>query len=260
MLPTFADLYAMAFSWDSGGEFQSVQYLLEQADIPKSLSIADAGAGTGRFVFPAVACGYQVCAVEPDPNMFRCLQQTILGLDAALRERVIIVNSSFETFDPVQRFSAVIAMTDTLSYVLPETQLNEFLQQVYDCLEPGGVFVLDVGLWSGYSGESRAEQWACMSGAWQITASYTATVAEGGERGRLSRKVETLTFEGSRPGQLVERSQQRETAAFSTAYLFETLSKAGFVYKSAVEPGALTPIELDSHFVKRAFLSFARPS
>ena len=237
MQPTFAELYAMAFAWDPEFEFASVQAILGACDVKPGCVVIDAGAGTGRFLPCLIRRGYQVMAVEPDADMYRVLSSSCsaTGGDNPSHK---LVHSAFENFDAGQSVDAVLAMTDTLSYVVPEGSLDRFIAHATSTLRAGGVFVVDVGTWAGYVGESRHEQWAMEHEGWTAQARFEATVVRTGSDSSLSRKLETLGFEARKSAVAVERTSQRETYAFSHHDLVDRMSKNGLAFMGALEPGS----------------------
>jgi SAM-dependent methyltransferase len=258
MLPTFAQLYAMAFSWDPAFEFQSVNKLFAIHGVENNCVIADVGAGTGRFVGCIVNHGFECYAIEPDLEMFKELEVAIEKLSKESNSRATPVRSLFENFDPSRKLDAIITMTDTLSYVLPESRLSLFLSQAKYSLNSGGVFVIDVAIWANYIGEARSEQWSSEIDGWVINSEYSAYISQLPDRQRMARRLETLTFEARRGEQLVERTRQREIFSFSLEDLMEQLSSHGFRYSEALEPGNLDLIDLRITRPKRAFLCFIK--
>lgn len=108
----FADLYAMAFSWDAEFEFGTVETILRAKGIGAGSTVIDAGAGTGRFVPCLQQGGFRGYAVEQDDAMCRVLRQTIERHGISDFEAVCC---AFEHFTPTQPVDAVVALTDTLS-------------------------------------------------------------------------------------------------------------------------------------------------
>lgn len=256
MHPTFAELYSMAFSWDPDFEFLSVRHLLSIHRIQGPCLIADVGAGTGRFVECITRQGFFCLAIEPDPEMYKVLETTVAGLLESHRSKITLVHTCFEVFDVQQKFSALLAMTDTLSYVLPESRLSSFLSHAKDAIAIGGVLIIDVGLWKTIDGESRMEEWLSETQGWLTTARCSASMSQLQSNGRMARRLETLTFEAKRTGLTVERSQQREILCFSHKELVDFVSSYGFRFSEALEPGSIEPIDFQRGNVKRAFFCF----
>jgi len=147
-------------------------------------------------------------------------------------------NVPLESFSIVHQADVVLAMTDTLSYVMPETRCARFLSTVADLLRPGGVFIADVGVWAGYVGEMRAERWSSESKTgWIVEASFEAELMSQGESMGCLRKVEVLTFEANRPGISTLRSSRQETFAFTHSFLLDLLASHGLLFRGAAIPG-----------------------
>jgi SAM-dependent methyltransferase len=255
--PTYAELYAMAFSWDPEQEFGTVAAMLDQAGLTDGSLVADAGAGTGRFIECLLRRKYRVLAVDPDHDALEVLESRSERL-ARADGQLALVRGPFETFDAGEPIDAVIAMTDTLSYVIPEPRLNQFVAQAAASLRAGGVLIVDAGVWSGYDGESRSEQWSAIYEGWALAASFSASVCrDRGTDGTFARKVETLAFEARRGSQLVDRSRLVETFAFDHAGLVALMGSHGLTSASSAPPGA-TPAPVDRGAGKRLFYSFRK--
>lgn len=253
MSPDFAELYAMAFNWDPEFEFRTVDAFLAETNIAANARVIDAGAGTGRFVPSLVRRGMRVLAVEPDARMLAVLER----LPEVKQGAVATANIPFEAFETAEPVDAVLAMTDTLSYVFPTVRLRHFLRNVAAILRPGGIFVVDVGVWAGYVGESRQERWGSESEGWMITAEYSAHVTEAEESSLFGRRMESLTFQATNPGMSVERSQERETHAFTERSLTNLAQEFGLLLRGRLEPGQQAPAQ-SGKLAKRLFFCFAK--
>jgi predicted O-methyltransferase YrrM len=251
--PTFAELYAEAFSWDPAFEFAAVTALVrEHASPPRNAM--DVGAGTGRFLSSILAIADQCCALEPDSDMYNCLQDTVQGLgeDAARVEPIL---GYLEDVVTAERFDLIVAMTDTVSYVFPESRLRSFFSSAADLLHDDGLLIVDAGMWAGYVGESRAEHWVTRSSGSHLDADFRATVHREAADGMLARKVETLRFELKSPVGVVERVRVQEQFAFSISSLVEAAQMADLTFVATAEPGGAITSEISPR-IKRAFVAF----
>lgn len=233
---TFANLYSMAFDWDVNFEFGTIEALLEAQDISPCGVAIDAGAGTGRFLSCLVKRFSRTYAVEPDPDMFAVMRTNFSGNEET--NNLQLVNVAMESFSIAGSADVIFAMTDTLSYVLPETRCDRFISNVASLLRPGGAFIVDVGTWAGYAGESRMETWNSETeDGWMVTASFQAELSTEGDFGECPRKIETLTFEANRPGTSILRSSRQETLAITHIWLVELLAHHGLVFRGSAMPG-----------------------
>ncbi len=93
----------------------------------------DLGAGTGKAALFLADLGYQVLAVEPDPEGLdrlraRCCQDP----------RIAIIDARFETFDPPKCRAAVSILS---LFFLEKPLLDPFIRNLLEAIEPGGAFV-----------------------------------------------------------------------------------------------------------------------
>lgn len=257
MHPTFAEMYDWAFDWDPEFEFATVDALLRTLRVQPLGIAVDAGCGTGRFL-PCLLKRFQrVYAVEPDPGMFKVLDSH--HMDNSLGGQLLLANVSLESFSMAHQADVVLAMTDTLSYVMPETRCARFLSTVSSLLKPGGVFIADVGVWAGYFGEMRAECWNSeLQNGWLVKASYEAELTLQGDSLGCSRKVEVLTFEANRTGISTLRSSRQETLAFTHAFLLNMLASHGLVFRGAAIPGRSEILANPLPTPKRLMYCFAK--
>ena len=154
---------------------------------------------------------------------------------------------------------AVVAMTDTLSYVLPDERCSRFVANVAAVLRPGGAFLVDAGMWSGYAGESRAEHWTSeVADGWFVRAAFEATISSQSVPGQCPRKVETLLFEANRPSVSIVRSSRQETLAFTHTWLLDMLGAHGLAFRGAAEPGKVEVHTSPLPTAKRLFYSFVK--
>ncbi len=73
---------------------------------PAKTDVLEIGCGTGQATLPLARRGCRVLAVEMGANLARIAQRKLAGF-----EKVEIVNSRFEDWEPARRFDVVLAVT-----------------------------------------------------------------------------------------------------------------------------------------------------
>ncbi len=123
------------------------------ADLPVWQSLLEGGSGplvyigpgTGRRALALAAAGEQIIAVEASPTMAAAFRARLAVSAAALRERVVLVESRIEDAQPAQRCAAVIAPGMLLNYAVTEPACQlAFLRACRAWLDPGGVLALEL--------------------------------------------------------------------------------------------------------------------
>ncbi len=117
-------------------------YLFDQllrGRIRPGMSIFDAGCGGGRNLFYFLREGYDVCAVDPDPDAIRA----VVSLAERLAPRLPAANFRVE---PVERSSFpdevadVVISSAVLHFARDEDQFRAMLEGSWRLVKTGGVF------------------------------------------------------------------------------------------------------------------------
>ncbi|MBW7927504.1 MAG: class I SAM-dependent methyltransferase [Fimbriimonadaceae bacterium] len=115
----------------------------------------DLGAGTGKTSVFLADLGYQVVAVEPDPEGLSRLHARCEG-----DPRITVCEARFEDFDPPKCQAAVSILS---LFFLERSRLDPFLERLLAAIEPGGVFVgqllgpNDTWVADGCAGHTRSD-------------------------------------------------------------------------------------------------------
>ena len=110
--------------------YSSLETLLEQADLPTSGRVLDAGGGTGRVANAIRQHAREVVIADPSLGMLRQADQTQLRLACSNSEALPFSNDSFER----------IIMVDALHHVIDH---GETAREMYRVLKPGGRLVIE---------------------------------------------------------------------------------------------------------------------
>ncbi len=101
-------------------------------------TVAELGCGTGTLAAILAGRGYEVTALDLSPEMLSAAVEKCEGLNVRL---VCQDMSRFILPHPVD---AVISCLDSLNYVIRPTLVQRTFRQVFQALEPGGLFLFDV--------------------------------------------------------------------------------------------------------------------
>lgn len=113
-------------------------YLLDQflkGRLDKSMRILDAGCGYGRNIRTLVAHGYDVTAIDPNPESIAELQ---LAFPAAADR---FVHSSIEAYAPDQKFDFVI-VNAVLHFARNHAHFAEMFAHLVEFLAPDGLLFI----------------------------------------------------------------------------------------------------------------------
>ena len=108
--------------------------------------ILDIGAGTGNHSIACARLGYNVTAVEIDPNMLRIMRGKLKKEPHKVAKRVHSFGGSVEKLDK-NDFTLAIAMFNVINYLSSLESLLSFMNGVSRSLLPRGSFVFDA--WNG---------------------------------------------------------------------------------------------------------------
>ena len=95
---------------------------------PANTDVLEIGCGTGQATLPLARRGCRVLAVELGANLARIAQRKLAGF-----EKVEVVNSRFEDFEPARRFDVVLAVT-SWHWLDPQVRYRKAAAS----LKPGG--------------------------------------------------------------------------------------------------------------------------
>ncbi len=128
--------------------------------------VLDLACGTGSLTLELCRRGYTLMGVDLAPEM-------LAVADAKCREAGFAPRffcQGMEALRLPERVDACVCCLDSVNYVLKPQKLRRTFRRVYDCLEPGGVFLFDVNtperLW-GLFGELFLDERVDVFCAWR---------------------------------------------------------------------------------------------
>ena len=110
--------------------YSSLKTMLEQADLPTTGRVLDAGGGTGRVASTIREHAGDVVVADPSLGMLRQADRTQLKLACSNSEHLPFPNETFER----------IIMVDALHHVIHQGQTAS---EMYRVLKPGGRIVIE---------------------------------------------------------------------------------------------------------------------
>jgi SAM-dependent methyltransferase len=166
------DEYAPFYDWENART-------LGRRDVPFWRQLAlnaggrvlELGCGTGRIALPLGRAGVPIVGIDrSEPMLTRARQRVRRG---RLGNRVRLVRGDIRHLPFRRPFSLVIAPYGILQSLLRERDLESALAAVYEAVEPGGTFglelVADLPSWEEYRKRISLKGWRGRSGGSQIT-------------------------------------------------------------------------------------------
>jgi SAM-dependent methyltransferase len=107
---------------------------------PQTKTVLDLACGTGNFSSELSELGFSVTGADASAAMVRVAQEkaALSGSSSEFFER------DLRDLDGLVSFEAAVCMYDSFNYLLEEEDLDEALVQVYQILQPNGIFIFDV--------------------------------------------------------------------------------------------------------------------
>ena len=220
------DDYAPFYDWENARTLgrRDVPFWRQLA-LNSGARVLELGCGTGRIALPLARADVRVVGIDRSDAMLARARQR--ARRARLANRVQLVRGDIR-FLPFRRtFPLVIAPYGILQSLLRERDLKATLAAVYDAIEPGGAFglelVADLPSWEEYRKRISLKGWRGRAGGSQITLVETV-------RQDSARKLTIFDQE------FTERRQgHRRTHQFSLTFrtltvpqMARRLEKAGF--------------------------------
>ena len=116
-----------------------LEWLVARRGLESPVRVLDVGCGPGRM-FPAFrALGWDVVAMEPDPDFHAAAEEAAAGAGYSPP-----IHGGFLEIDATNHFDLVTAISDPFSHMLTGRDRAEALRRAHGALRPGGVVMIDV--------------------------------------------------------------------------------------------------------------------
>jgi SAM-dependent methyltransferase len=220
------DDYAPFYDWENARTLgrRDVPFWRQLA-VNAGGTVLELGCGTGRIALPLARAGARVVGIDRSAAMLTRARQRVRR--SRLQPRVSLVRGDIRHLPFAAPFALVMAPYGILQSLLRERDLADTLAAVYDALEPGGTFglelVADLPSWEEYRKRVSLKGWRKSKGGAHVT--LTETVRQDRKR-RLTIFDQAFTE---------RRGRARRTHRFSLTFrtlsvpqMARRLRKAGF--------------------------------
>lgn len=222
------DDYAAFYDWENARTLgrRDVPFwerLARQARTP----VLELGCGTGRITLPLARAGIRIVGIDRSETMLARARRRIARARLGRRARLLRGDIRRLPFATPAPFRLVMAPYGILQSLLSEADLTATLKAVYDVLQPGGVFglelVADLPSWQEYTGKVTLRGWRSRPGGVYLT--LRESVRQDRARGITRFDQEYIERRGR------ERRSHHFTLAFRTVtvpQMTRRLERAGF--------------------------------
>lgn len=104
-------------------------------------SVLDLGCGTGAMTFELRRRGFDMTAVDINPDMLSVARDTAVGEGA---DDILWLCQDMRSFELYGTVGAVVCCLDGINHLLSVSDLNLCFSLVHNYLDPDGIFVFDV--------------------------------------------------------------------------------------------------------------------
>lgn len=134
----FAETYDIISESDVSETFEMDLYI-KYLSLCKGRRVLELACGSGRITIPLARKGYQVTGVDVSQDMLDIMESK---LGRNLRERIQLIKDDVTVLSKVkEKYNLVILPATTIR--LLDTDLELFINHIYDYVEDGGYFIFD---------------------------------------------------------------------------------------------------------------------
>ena len=140
---SWAKVYDRAYKESFGvfyEELTECTLAVVKEEFPKGSKIIDFGAGTGRLSLPLSQLDYKITAVDSSEEMLKELQKK------DIEKKINVKNAFMQYFTTDERYNASLCVFSVIIYLTDEKSLNQALFNLKDCLNLGGLVLMDLPL------------------------------------------------------------------------------------------------------------------
>lgn len=179
-------------------------------------SVLDLACGTGSLSYELARRGYRVIGVDLSSEMLALAEEKCRDMEEPPR----FFCQSMEKLRLPHRVDACVCCLDSVNYVLQPQKLREAFRRVFDCLEPGGLFLFDA---------DTPEKLAAMDGQMFLDETEDEFCVWRGEYSEKKRVCSFWMDIFRREGSLWRRGEElHREYAYTMDELKEYLKEAGF--------------------------------
>lgn len=136
----FAEYYDYTVPYGLRGDVKFYVDLAKETDG----EILEIGCGTGRILIPTARAGKKITGLDTSPGMLARLQQNLQRESVAVQENITLALGDMRDFNLSKKFALITTPFRPFQHIETVEDQLRTLRCVYDHLETGGRFVLDL--------------------------------------------------------------------------------------------------------------------
>ncbi|MHA1977589.1 MAG: class I SAM-dependent methyltransferase [Candidatus Hodarchaeales archaeon] len=141
-------LYGQIDTQATSPSLEFIQWFLSYKNLePSNLShiILDMGSGTGRTLIPLTQQGYSIEGMEPFEGMIDIAHKKAKQVDTS----ITLTQGSYQSLSAREKYRLIFGLNGTMAYLLSSDEFILAFQNIYNALQPEGLFLVDLANFYG---------------------------------------------------------------------------------------------------------------
>ena len=182
--------YDVAFAWDPSAEVALLTGVFDR-HVPFAVRrVLEPACGTGRLLAAMAMHGYELTGYDIHPPMVDFARQRIRSIGLAQRVSVVQGEMTTARIEPV--FDAAFNLINSMGYLRDDDQIIAHLRHTGESLQPGGVYIVQLGCVHDDLTACQPEQWTMERDG--VRVELTWTVVSQDVPGRISQQLCRLSI------------------------------------------------------------------
>lgn len=216
-----AELYDIAFSWDTAPEIEFLRALWQQYGCDKLTRIYEPFCGTGRLIIPLAEQGYESIGVDCSATMLHCLERRVAGRDLPLMAARADVNE-FRCQPPVD---LAVTLIDSFRHLTTEAAAAQALRAFHASLREAGLLIIGLQIGAAPIEFDDHNVWEMERDGTLVETAVFSLRQSGDEPGTdLLRSVLYVTYPDGRTEEIVSDDPMR---TYTRASFLKLVSEQG---------------------------------